>query len=188
MAELATCSANDRAWDDAEVRYMRLALAQAQAAYDAQEVPVGCVIVSEEGAVLGQGHNQTNRTRNGTRHAEFEAIDEILASRQGTPAPLDLSRCTLYVTCEPCIMCAGALSALTIGGVVYGCGNDKFGGCGSVLDIAGSGCGTCGGTGAPAPPFSCRAGLLADEAVELLRRFYVSGNPKAPRPHRPAAS
>jgi len=43
-------------------------------------------------------------------------------------------------------------------------------------------------TGAPAPPFSCRAGLLADEAVELLRRFYVSGNPKAPRPHRPAAS
>mmetsp|Transcript_35455 Transcript_35455/g.63239 ORF Transcript_35455/g.63239 Transcript_35455/m.63239 type:complete len:132 (-) Transcript_35455:350-745(-) len=127
----------------------------------------------------------TNTTRNGTRHAEFEAIDEVLRGWQGEPSQLDLSRCRLYVTCEPCIMCAAALALVNIGSVVYGCSNDKFGGCGSVLDISSQGCGTCGGSHEPGAAYSCRAGLLAEEAIELLRRFYISGNPKAPRPHRP---
>ena len=56
-----------------------------------------------------------------------------------------VSRCELYVTCEPCIMCAGALSLLGFKRVIYGCPNDKFGGCGSVLDIHVKGCGSCSG-------------------------------------------
>lgn len=80
-------------------------------------------------------------------------------------------------------MCAGALCHVGVREVVYGCMNDKFGGCGSILDVASSGCGGCGGRPAPAG-FKCRGGLLGGEAVELLRRFYVTGNPSAPKPHR----
>ena len=65
-----------------------------------------------------------------TLHAELEAIDHLLPTH---PAPL--SSITLYVTVEPCVMCASALRQIGIGKVVYGCGNDRFGGCGSVIDV-----------------------------------------------------
>ncbi len=136
-------------------------------------------------------------------------------------------RCTLYVTCEPCIMCAGALALLGIGHVYYGCQNDRFGGCGSILSLHEKGCGTCGRylqanplLSASIHPllrsfvsvkmctamtadfiqhirlrgcfsnskshacreckhsrFACSGGLLAAEAINLLRQFYASGNP-----------
>ena len=72
-----------------------------------------------------------------TRHAELEAIDEIFADRTLTPVMSEypLSNTTLYVTVEPCIMCASALRQLGIKEVYYGCGNDRFGGCGSVLGV-----------------------------------------------------
>ena len=72
-----------------------------------------------------------------TRHAELEAIDEILADKTLTPEMTEypLSTTTLYVTVEPCIMCASALRQLGIKRVYYGCGNDRFGGCGSVLGV-----------------------------------------------------
>ena len=72
-----------------------------------------------------------------TRHAELEAIDSILADPNLTPTITEypLSDTTLYVTVEPCIMCASALRQMGIKEVIYGCGNDKFGGCGSVLGI-----------------------------------------------------
>ena len=89
---------------------------------------------------------------------------------------------TLYVTCEPCIMCAGALAHLGIGGVVYGCGNDKFGGCDAIWPVAQVGCGGCGGGAACGFPF--RKGLFAADAIRLLQRFYESGNAHAPKPHR----
>ncbi|CAI5505981.1 unnamed protein product, partial [Closterium sp. Naga37s-1] len=87
----------------------------------------------------------------------------------------------LFVTCEPCIMCAGALSLLGLTRVFYGCPNDRFGGCGSVLSVHAKGCRPC-------PPFSsstvmagsqlqCEGGILASEAVDLFRRFYEQGNP-----------
>ncbi|KAG2500803.1 hypothetical protein HYH03_001565 [Edaphochlamys debaryana] len=86
-------------------------------------------------------------------------------------------------------MCAGALSLLGFRQVYYGCGNDRFGGCGSILPVSEEGCGPCLGQ----PPatshigrgFPARAGLFPEEAVELLREFYAAGNPAAPRPHRP---
>ncbi|KAL9686668.1 hypothetical protein QQ045_031061 [Rhodiola kirilowii] len=120
-------------------RYMQLAIEQAKLALETLEVPVGCVIV-EGGKIVATGRNRTTETRNATRHAEMEAIDDLLHRWQKnglTPAEVaeKFSNCNLYVTCEPCIMCAGALSFLGFKEVYYGCGNDKFGGCGSVLSL-----------------------------------------------------
>lgn len=136
-----------------------------------------------DGSVIARGSNKTNATRNPTRHAEFDAIDRILTACSGRVEEARFPECTLYVTCEPCIMCAGALCLIEIGEVVYGCMNDKFGGCGSILDIASTGCGGCGKKPAP-HGFKSRGGLFGKEAVELLRQFYITGNPAAPKPHR----
>lgn len=161
---------------------MRKALQQAEVALKKQEVPIGCVFVVDN-QVIASGSNMTNTTRNATRHAELEAVDEVLATYS---KQFDWSRCSLYVTCEPCIMCAGALSLLGISSVYYGCRNERFGGCGSILSLHNRGCGTCGRNITRSPPqaFTCTGGLLAAEAIDLLRQFYTSGNPNAPVPHR----
>ncbi|XP_054802171.1 tRNA-specific adenosine deaminase TAD2 isoform X2 [Prosopis cineraria] len=119
--------------------FMELALQQAKIALDVLEVPVGCVIV-EDGKVIAFGRNRTTETRNATRHAEMEAIDVLLEQWQKNGISVSevatkFSSCSLYVTCEPCIMCASALSFLGIREVYYGCANDKFGGCGSILAL-----------------------------------------------------
>ncbi|KAJ9537949.1 hypothetical protein OSB04_030682 [Centaurea solstitialis] len=121
------------------VAFMKLALEQAKIAFDSLEVPVGCVIVMD-GKVISCGRNRTNETRNATRHAETDAIDVLLEQwkeKELTKAQVAemFSKCYLYVTCEPCIMCAAALSFLGIKEVYYGCANDKFGGCGSILSL-----------------------------------------------------
>ncbi|PNW74793.1 hypothetical protein CHLRE_12g509600v5 [Chlamydomonas reinhardtii] len=113
----------------------------------------------------------------------------MLEASGGSTTGAGFDRCELYVTVEPCIMCAGALSLLGFRQVYYGCGNDRFGGCGSILPVNGEGCGACSGR----PPrgvhvgrgFPAQGGLFPEEAVELLREFYAAGNPAAPRPHRP---
>ncbi|KAK8471092.1 hypothetical protein PHAVU_003G141300 [Phaseolus vulgaris] len=119
--------------------FMELAIHQARLALDALEVPVGCVIV-EDGKVIATGRNRTTETRNATRHAEMEAIDVLLGQWQKNGLSMaevaeKFLNCSLYVTCEPCIMCASALSILGIKEVFYGCSNDKFGGCGSILSL-----------------------------------------------------
>eukprot|EP00803_Ostreobium_quekettii_P007347 evm.model.scf_1980EXC.1 EVM.evm.TU.scf_1980EXC.1 scf_1980EXC:2971-3675(-) len=167
------------------LHFMAEALAEARKALARSEVPVGCVIVRND-AVVGRGSNRTNETRNGTRHAEFEAIDESLAAAAltGGRRP-SFADCVAFTTCEPCIMCAGALSIIGIGRVYFGCPNDRFGGCGSIMAVHEAGCGgECGGGGG-GWTFPARGGYCAQDAVELLREFYVSGNPRAPRPHRP---
>jgi tRNA-specific adenosine deaminase 2 len=108
---------------------MLAALEEAGAALNASEVPVGCVFVHPEHGIIGRGHNNTVASCNGTRHAELEAIDQMLL-RDGRPVPT-VAECTLYVTVEPCVMCACALRHVGIRRVVFGCGNDKFGGCGA---------------------------------------------------------
>ncbi|KAG0627589.1 hypothetical protein M758_2G212900 [Ceratodon purpureus] len=135
-----------------------------------------------------------------TRHAEMEAIDMVLCLwQQSSTAHSDsvstggFQQCDLYVTCEPCIMCASALSLLGFREVYYGCGNDRFGGYGSVLDIHTDGCAPCGLSHDQAEAhevqktrgFECVRGLMADEAVALFQGFYENGNQNAPRPHRP---
>ncbi|CAI9110387.1 OLC1v1010398C1 [Oldenlandia corymbosa var. corymbosa] len=164
------------------IAYMKLALDQAKLALDSLEVPVGCVIV-EEGKIIAHGRNRTNETRNATRHAEMEAIDVLLEQWQKlglskADVAKKFSNCTLYVTCEPCIMCAGSLSILGIKQIYFGCANDRFGGCGSILSLHSS-------IGDQTKCFKCEGGIMTTEAISLLRTFYEQGNPNAPKPHRP---
>jgi tRNA-specific adenosine deaminase 2 len=135
-----------------------LRLPQAEEALAAKEVPVGCVFVRDN-KIIAKARNRTNELRNvspppsskhrtlipktqATRHAELEAIDDILSNPSLTPQddtisgyPYLLNDTILYVTVEPCIMCASALRQLGIREVYYGCENGKFGGCGSVLGV-----------------------------------------------------
>ncbi|CAI9285625.1 unnamed protein product [Lactuca saligna] len=107
------------------VALMKLALQQAKIAFYSLEV-ISC------------GRNRSNETRNATRHAEMEAIDVLLEEWKEKGLTKHevvemFSKCYLYVTCEPCIMCASVLSFIGIKEVYYGCANDKIGGCGSIL-------------------------------------------------------
>ncbi|KAG6530877.1 hypothetical protein ZIOFF_004639 [Zingiber officinale] len=161
----------------AELRFMELALEQARLALEKLEVPVGLFPLYVQA----------------TRHAEMEAIDTLLAEWQKIGCQLEvadrLSKCDLYVTCEPCIMCATALSILGIRKVFYGCANDKFGGCGSILSLheiteklprGQKELAKLITEGAlPAKGFECKGGVMADEAVALFRCFYEQGNPNA---------
>lgn len=172
--------------------FMQLAIQQAKLALECLEVPVGCVIL-EGGRLIATGRNRTNETRNATRHAEMEAIDVLLdkwqrdgLSQSGVAEKF--SKCCLYVTCEPCIMCAAALSILGIGEVFYGCANDKFGGCGSILSLhSNASVPHISGEIPQGKGFKCTGGIMASEAVSLFRNFYEQGNPNAPKPHRPLA-
>ena len=111
--------------------YMRAALALAHAAAADGEVPVGCVIVDAEGRIIGRGRNRRERTHRADAHAEMEAIG--MACR--ALGSWRLSGCTLYVTLEPCPMCAGAIINARIPVVVYGAKEPNFGSCGSVLNL-----------------------------------------------------
>ncbi|KAG4942516.1 hypothetical protein JHK85_047162 [Glycine max] len=171
--------------------FMELAIQQAKLALDVLEVPVGCVIV-EDGKVIASGRNRTTQTRNATRHAEMEAVDVLLGQWQKHGLSMSevsekFSNCSLYVTCEPCIMCASALSILGIKEVFYGCSNDKFGGCGSILSLHLSNTTPLNNEVPPGKCFKCTGGIMASEAVLLFRTFYEQGNPNAPKPHRPLA-
>ena len=150
-------------------QYMREALAMAEKALAEGETPVGCVLVHED-KVIGRGMNDTNRSLNGTRHAEYLALEEVLA----THPPRILTATDLYVTVEPCIMCASALRQYGIRTVYFGCGNERFGGTGTVLAVHSD----------PSidPPYESHGGLFRNEAINLLRRFYVQENEKAPNP------
>jgi len=122
----------------------------------------------------------------GTRHAEMIAVDALLGRYNGDFEAADFSSCILYVTCEPCIMCAGALSLLQFQSVVYGCPNERFGGNSSILCIHETGCGACSSDSTnKGGRYSSVGGLYQEEAIKLLQDFYIRGNPNAPKPHRP---
>ena len=109
---------------------MRAALREAQRALDEGEVPVGCVIV-HQGQIIGRGSNQMERLADATAHAEIVAIGAASTALQSWR----LTDCTLYVTLEPCAMCAGAMVNARVGRVVYGALDAKAGACGSVLNV-----------------------------------------------------
>ena len=141
-----------------DLDYMKEALALAKEAREAGEVPVGCVVVWD-GQVVGRGRNRREEGRNALCHAEIEAINDACRTLGGWR----LWKCTLYVTLEPCPMCAGAIIQARIPRVVFGARDEKFGACGSVCDLFGM-------------KFNHRPameeGLLAEEAKELLREFF----------------
>lgn len=134
--------------------------------------------------------NATNRSYNGTRHAEFIAINDILSRRdeKGVPVygPEVLAECDLYVTVEPCIMCASLLRQFGIRKVYFGAQNDKFGGTGGVLNIhrgdgkllkREDGANTESNRGRIGNgDYEASGGWLREEAIMMLRRFYVQEN------------
>jgi tRNA(adenine34) deaminase len=138
---------------------MRVALREAALSEVLGEVPVGCAIV-HEGVVIGRGHNQTEGLQDATAHAEILAI----GAASNALGSWRLNECTLYVTLEPCAMCAGAIVLARLGRVVYGAADPKAGACGSVLDVIHE------------PRLNHRAellgGILAEECGELLRSFF----------------
>ena len=112
-------------------KYMRQALELAKEAASAGEVPVGCVITDSRGAVIAEGRNRREETRGVCDHAELEALEK--ASRIRGDWRLD--DCTLYVTLEPCPMCAGAMINARLGRLVYGAREPQFGSAASVLNL-----------------------------------------------------
>ena len=107
---------------ETDEKYMRLAIKEAQEAFDSDEVPVGAVIVSG-GRVVGRGHNLVETLVDVTAHAEIQSITAAASTLGGKY----LTDCTLYVTVEPCVMCAGALAWSQIGRIVYGASDAKRG-------------------------------------------------------------
>ena len=115
---------------DADREFMARALSLAKEAAEAGEVPVGCVIV-RDGTVIGEGRNRREGIKNALAHAEIEAISQACENLGGWR----LWECTLYVTLEPCPMCAGAIINARIPRVVFGARDEKSGACGSVCDL-----------------------------------------------------
>ena len=113
-----------------DFEFMGEALELARQSAAEGEVPVGCVIV-RRGEIVGQGRNRREQIRNALSHAEIEAINDACRNLGGWR----LWECTLYVTLEPCPMCAGAIVNARIPRVVYGASDSKCGACGSVCDI-----------------------------------------------------
>ncbi len=111
-------------------RFMRAALREAQAALEENEVPVGAVVV-QAGRIIGRGHNQRERLNDPTAHAEMLAI----TAAAGALGCWRLEGCTLYVTLEPCAMCAGALVLARVPRLVFGTPDPKAGACGSLYTI-----------------------------------------------------
>lgn len=147
--------------------FMAEALEQAELSLKNNEVPVGCVFV-HNGQVIARGMNDTNKSLCGTRHAEFLGIEHILTTHTADV----FQEVDLYVTVEPCIMCASALRQLKIRCVYYGCANDRFGGCGSVMSIHTD--------KSVDPSYKAYPGFYREEAIMLLRRFYCQENENAP--------
>ena len=111
--------------------YMAEALALAREAAAAGEVPVGCVIAGPDGRILGRGRNRREETGDATAHAEVEAIREACAAL----GDWRLEGCSLFVTLEPCPMCAGAIINARVPTVVFGARDSLTGSCGSVIDL-----------------------------------------------------
>ena len=142
-------------------KYMKAAIKQAKKAYDLGEVPIGCVIV-HEGKIIGRGYNRRNTDKNTLAHAEITAINK--ASKK--IGDWRLEECTLYVTLEPCQMCAGAIVQARITEVVMGCMNPKAGCGGSILNIL------------EMPEFNHQVkvvrGVLEESCSQILKDFFTA--------------
>ncbi len=140
-------------------KYMRAALKQAEKAYNLGETPIGCVIVHED-KIIARGYNRRNTDKNPLAHAEVAAIRK--ASKK--LGDWRLEECTLYVTLEPCQMCAGAIVQARIPRVVVGCMNPKAGCTGSILNLL------------DIQAFNHQAdltiGVLEEECSQLMKQFF----------------
>jgi len=135
--------------------YMRMALAEADRAAERDEVPVGAVIVAGK-SIIARAHNLTETLNDPTAHAEMQAITAAASYLGGKY----LTDCTIYVTVEPCVMCAGALAWSQISTVVYGAPDPKKGY-------------TTTGAAILHPKTEVRSGVLSDECSELMKKFFL---------------
>lgn len=140
---------------DNDARFMRLALAEARMAASEGEIPIGAVVVCG-GRVVGRGHNLTERLADVTAHAEMQAITAAAQTLGGKY----LTDCTLYVTVEPCVMCAGAIGWSQLPRIVYGASDPK------------RGYSRLGGNPFH-PKATVKAGVLADECSALMKEFFA---------------
>ena len=144
--------------NDDYVYFMNLALQEASKAFDLGEVPVGAVVVHNN-RVIGLGHNSRESQNNALAHAEMIAINQACEHLKSWR----LVECELYVTLEPCLMCAGAIINSRIERVIYGANDIKFGGCGSVINLFDL-------------PVNHKpevvGGILKDQSVKLLQDFF----------------
>ena len=144
-----------------DIKYMKEAMKQAKKAYETGEVPIGCVIVeSATGRIVGRGYNRRNTDKTTLAHAEITAI------KKASKAMGDwrLEGCTIYITLEPCPMCAGAIVQARIDRCVFAAPSDKAGCAGSVVDLL------------KEPSFNHQVevtkGLMEEESQALIKRFF----------------
>ena len=141
-------------------KWMRIALAEAECAAEMGEIPVGAVVV-RNGELIAKAHNLCETNADATAHAEALAIAEACRRVGGWR----LSDCTLYVTLEPCMMCAGASVNARIGRIVYAAKDPRAGACESLFRLS-------------AYPLECKplcqGGVLQEEALALLQRFFLN--------------
>lgn len=138
-----------------DIDYMKQALAEAHKAFEADEVPIGAVITCK-GRIIARAHNLTEMLNDVTAHAEMQAITAAATGIGGKY----LNDCTLYVTVEPCPMCAGAIAWAQLGRLVYGAGDEKRGYRRYSPDVL-------------HPKTEVVSGVCADEATELMRKFFA---------------
>jgi len=139
--------------------YMSIALSLAKEAGADGEAPVGCIVVDTNGAVIGRGRNRREKTKSALAHAELEAIEDACY----TLNDWRLSDCALYVTLEPCPMCAGAIIMSRISKVYFGAKDEMTGSCGSVINLFMESYGQS---------TQIVGGVLADRCSELLTEFF----------------
>ena len=152
-------------------KWMDIALEKAKDSLKAGEVPVGCLFIYEN-EVIATGSNTVNETRNATRHAELNCIDEVLSfcKEKQLDYKYVFQNIDVIVTVEPCIMCAAALHELEVRSIVFGCANDRFGGCNSVFEVA----------KINDSKVKILGNIKGEEAMQLLKDFYKGENPNAP--------
>jgi tRNA-specific adenosine deaminase 2 len=152
-------------------------LEQAKLALGEKEVAIGCVFYNTKtDEVIARGRNSVNATKNATRHAEMNCIDDTIDyCRDNRLKPGDLwPDLDVYVTCEPCIMCARILRNLQFNCVYYGCSNERFGGCRSVLNVVND------DKIINERKLNFIHGIREQETINLLKAFYSEENPNAP--------
>ena len=139
--------------------YMAEALREAKKAFDADEVPVGAVIV-HKGSIIARAHNQIKLLKDPTAHAEMIAITQAASFLQNER----LMGCSMYVTIEPCSMCAGAMVLARIKELVYAARDPKTGACGSIVNVVGH--------KKLNHKVRVKAGILEDESSSLMKEFF----------------
>lgn len=150
---------NEKERLEADERFMRLALEEARRAAAEGEVPIGAVVVLD-GAVISSAHNRRELDHDPSAHAEFRAMTEA-AQKLGR---WRLSGCTVYVTLEPCLMCAGLMVNARIDRCVYGAPDPKGGALGTLFDVSHD--------RRLNHEFAVTSGVMADESAEILKEFF----------------